>query len=186
MVIPKAGVSILMPSNEENNTPLTIIDPISEALDLVPIDDPNKESKGYPSVADEPVQDDIKTDYEYSRKRLRELIEKGNQALDSAIGAAAEVGKPESFEAIAKTIKILSEVTKDLYDIHIKTKALEQSSQPKSYNEQQLEKQESSGQAQPINIDKAVFVGTTAELIEQIRAGTKALPVPEKTNEGST
>lgn len=158
----------------EANTNLVIVDPISEALDLVPItNDPSKDSKAYPAIRDEEKEDDVQADYEYSRTRLRELIEKGNKALDNAIDAATEVGKPESFEAIAKTIKILSDVTKDLYDIHIKTKELNEKQAAKSYNELKTEEQDGAAQtSQPINVEKAIFVGTTAELIEQIRNGT--------------
>jgi len=104
-----------------------------------------------------------KTDEEYeqeddfatARKNLQELTEKGKQALDGIISVAEDTDKPSAYEAAAVLIKTLADANKDLYDLHKKRKELQR-------------KDDAIVPTGGVTIDKAVFVGTTAELLTKI------------------
>jgi len=98
--------------------------------------------------------DDIKKDYEYTRANLYSLIEKGQEAINGIMELAGDGGSPRAYEVVAGMIKNISEVTKELIDLQKKMKELNEDT-PKS----------SSG----VNVQNAVFVGSTAELQKLLR-----------------
>lgn len=98
--------------------------------------------------------DDQLEDYNLSRRTFRGLIKKGEEAIDELYELAKSSEHPRSYEVLATLMKTVSDTTKDLYDLQKKT--LEIKSKPK--------KEDAS-----ITVDKAVFVGTTAELLKQIK-----------------
>jgi len=95
-------------------------------------------------------------DAHYSRANYYNLIEKGNEALDGILEVARESQHPRAYEVAANMIKNLSDVTEKLMILQ---------KQQKDLNPQKAE------QAGPtnINVDKAVFVGSTTELLKQIK-----------------
>ena len=98
-------------------------------------------------------EDDIKADYNLSRRTFRDLINKGNDAMESLTDLAKESESPRAYEVLATMMRTVADTTKDLYDLQKKTKEL--SGQKK---------------ADPtVNVDKAIFVGTTADLLKQIK-----------------
>ena len=94
-------------------------------------------------------------DAEYSRSNYYNLIEKGNEALDGILEVAKESQHPRAYEVAANMIKNLSDVTEKLMILQ---------KQQKELNPQAAEQQTTN-----INVDKAVFVGSTAELLKQIK-----------------
>ena len=97
--------------------------------------------------------DDIKADYNLSRRTFRDLINKGNSAMESLTDLAKESESPRAYEVLATMMRTVADTTKDLYDLQKKTKEL-------------------SGQKKDdptVNVDKAIFVGTTADLLKQIK-----------------
>jgi hypothetical protein len=92
-------------------------------------------------------------DADYSRANYYNLIEKGNEALDGILEVAKESQHPRAYEA--NMIKNLSDVTEKLMILQ----------------KQQQELKPKDEQAGPtnINVDKAVFVGSTAELLRQLK-----------------
>lgn len=107
-------------------------------------------------VMPEPVlpKNDQEEDYRFSRKTFRNLIENGNHAMETMAELARQSESPRAYEVLATLMKTIADTTKDLYDLQKKTKDL----QP-----------EEKKQEQSINVEKAVFVGSTAELLKQIR-----------------
>lgn len=97
---------------------------------------------------------DIEADYELARKTFQNLIETGNQSLIQLSQIAKNTEMPRAYECIAQLIKTMAETTTDFYGIQKTKKAI-----------QYLDK----NQQQGIQVDKAVFVGTTAELLKEIR-----------------
>ena len=98
-------------------------------------------------------EDDIKADYNLSRRTFRDLINKGNDAMESLTDLAKESESPRAYEVLATMMRTVADTTKDLYDLQKKTKEL-------------------SGQKKDdptVNVDKAIFVGTTADLLKQIK-----------------
>ena len=120
---------------------------LSEALNIQPIE-------VLPSTEVVEVKDQVADDAEFARQNLRELIEKGSDAADHIIAVAKQSDHPRAFEVVAGMLKNLSDMNKDLLEIQKRKQDL----QPKTTNN-----------TQNLNIDKAVFVGSTAELLKQLK-----------------
>jgi hypothetical protein len=121
---------------------------LSEVLDIEPINYDNIE-------VIESSKTQIEDDAEFARQNIRELIEKGNNAMDSLLMVAKQSDHPRAYEVAANMLKSLTDMNKDLMEIQKRKKDLE----PKQI--------ESSG---GINVDKAVFIGSTKELIKALKA----------------
>ena len=99
-------------------------------------------------------EDDIKADYNLSRRTFRDLINKGNSAMESLTDLAKESESPRAYEVLATMMRTVADTTKDLYDLQKKTKDLRGQDKNDQPN---------------VNVEKAVFVGTTADLLKQIK-----------------
>ena len=92
-------------------------------------------------------------DADYSRANYYNLIEKGNEALDGILEVAKESQHPRAYEVAANMIKNLSDVTEKLMILQ----------------KQQLDLKPKEAAPTNINVDKAVFVGSTAELLKKLK-----------------
>ena len=120
---------------------------LSEALEIQPL-----EIK--PSTEIVEVKDVVEDDAEFARQNIRDLIVKGNDAASLIVEIAKQSEHPRAFEVAAGMLKNLSDMNKDLLEIQKRKQDL----QPKVTNN-----------TQNLNIDKAVFVGSTAELLKQLK-----------------
>lgn len=120
---------------------------LSEALEIQPL-----EIKQSTEIVE--VKDVVDDDAEFARQNIRDLIEKGNDAASHIVEIAKQSEHPRAFEVAAGMLKNLSDMNKDLLEIQKRKQDL----QPKVTNN-----------TQNLNIDKAVFVGSTAELLKQLR-----------------
>ena len=100
------------------------------------------------------VKDVVEDDAEFARQNLRTLIQKGNDAADHIVEIAKQSEHPRAFEVAAGMLKNLADMNKDLLEIQKRKQDL----QPKITNN-----------TQNLNIDKAVFVGTAADLLKQLK-----------------
>lgn len=108
-------------------------------------------------IPDVPEKRDVEYDYEYSRTLHRDLLEQGQEALPDLLKVAKESQHPRAYEVAAGFLKTLSDMTDKLMVLHNVKKKLDG---------------EDGGPAKTTttnNIDKAVFVGSTAELLKQIK-----------------
>ena len=120
---------------------------LSEALEIQPL-----EIKQSTEIVE--VKDVVEDDAEFARQNIRDLIVKGNDAASHIVEIAKQSEHPRAFEVAAGMLKNLSDMNKDLLEI----KKRKQDLQPKVTNN-----------TQNLNIDKAVFVGSTAELLKQLK-----------------
>lgn len=127
---------------------------LSEVLDVEPIqfevtevESESKENQTLPAT----VVDD---DAAFARCNIRNLIEKGNQAMDDLLNVAKASEHPRAYEVAAGLIKNLADLNKDLLEIQKRRK--------------DLSPQEASS-VKNVNVDKAVFVGSTAELMKLLK-----------------
>lgn len=138
-----------------------MIDKISDALGVeshkqVEIIQPVKTS--VPVKQEEPeVNEDADADYKLSRKTFRSLIDKGNLAMENLTDLAKESESPRAYEVLATMMKTIADTTKDLYDLQKKTKDLKKEDKARPQDESR------------INVEKAVFVGSTAELLKKVK-----------------
>lgn len=122
---------------DENLSQLLEIDPLKSNGELVHTD----------------LTPDIADDAEFARQNIREMITKGNSAMDTLIHVAKDTQHPRAFEVVATLLKNMSDLNKDLMEIQKRKKELA----PKSMNDKSM------------NIDKAVFVGSTTELVKFLK-----------------
>jgi hypothetical protein len=121
---------------------------LSEALDIEPIEIIETTTE----IVE--VNNAVDDDAEFARCNIRSLIEKGNVAMDQLLHVAKESEHPRAYEVAAGLIKNLSELNKDLLEIQKRRK--------------DLSPQEASS-VKNLNVDKAVFVGSTAELVKLLK-----------------
>ena len=100
---------------------------------------------------------DQQEDYRLARKTFRSLIDKGNNAVENLTDLAKESESPRAYEVLATMMKTIADTTKDLYDLQKKTKDLQKEDKARPQDEQR------------INVEKAVFVGSTAELLKKVK-----------------
>jgi hypothetical protein len=98
--------------------------------------------------------DDIKADYNLSRRTFRDLINKGNQAMESLTDLAKESESPRAYEVLATMMRTVADTTKDLYDLQKKTKDLRDDGRKEQPN---------------VTVEKAVFVGSPTDLLKKIK-----------------
>ena len=104
-----------------------------------------------------PIQQAAEEDTEFARDNIKNLINKGNVALDNLLHVARESEHPRAYEVAATMIKNLADSNKDLLDLQKKKKDLSP------------EGQSVVGGTKNMNIDKAVFVGSTTELVKFLK-----------------
>ena len=118
---------------------------LSEVLDVEPI----RSTELLPATPITKVDDDA----DFARENIRTLIEKGNLAVDGILHVAKESEHPRAYEVAANLIKNLSDLNKDLMEIQKRKKDLAPQSQ----------------RSGDINVDIAVFVGSTTELVKFLK-----------------
>ncbi len=127
---------------------------LSEVLDVEPIQfevtEKESESKEIQPLSPTVVDDDAA----FARCNIRSLIEKGNQAMDDLLNVAKASEHPRAYEVATGLIKNLADLNKDLLEIQKRRK--------------DLSPQEASS-VKNVNVDKAVFVGSTAELMKLLK-----------------
>jgi hypothetical protein len=132
-------------------------DKLSEALDIEPLIVDNSFQQEVLPVEVLPKEvtttnNVVEDDAEFARRNLKSLIEKGNTAVEGILNVAAATDHPRAFEVAATMLKTMADMNKDLLEIQKRKRDL----QPQVTN-------------QTVNVDKAVFVGSTAELLKQLK-----------------
>ena len=123
---------------------------LSELFDVEPIkEEPKIET--LPAVVE--YADPVNADAEFARDNIRELVTQGNQAVNELILIARDGQHPRAFEVLSGLMKNLADMNKDLLEIQKRKKDLA----PKAESQNNL------------NIDKAVFVGSTAQLVKMLK-----------------
>jgi hypothetical protein len=128
---------------------------LSELFDVDPIAT-NVEIVSSTEVVPVKFEDVVETDTEYARRNIRDLIDKGSVAVDNLLQVSKESEHPRAYEVVAGLMKTMADLNKDLLELQKRKKDL----QP------QLDNVSNRGN---ITVEKAVFVGSTAELLKQIR-----------------
>lgn len=128
---------------------------LSEILDVEPItiEQPVVTSA---EIVQMPVGDNVvETDADYARNNIKSLIDKGSNAIEELAVVARDSQHPRAYEVMANMLKHLTDMNKDLLEIQKR--------------KQDLTGVKESG-SKDVNIDKAVFVGSTAELMKLLKS----------------
>lgn len=111
-------------------------------------------SKNLPiSVTQESSQpvDDLQVDYDVSRETYKELITKGNEAIDLMMELARDSQHPRAFEVLAGLLKTQADNTDKLADLQKKVQNLRAGPKGKSPSPEKI-------------TNNNVFVGSTSDL----------------------
>jgi hypothetical protein len=98
---------------------------------------------------------DVDDDYNTARQKLKDLLEKGDQAIEGMLNVARGSDSPRAYEVVGQLIKVSADTAKDLMDVQAKTKKI----------------REEVGKKQPIETqNNFVFAGSTQDLLKAIKA----------------
>jgi hypothetical protein len=117
-------------------------------------DDLDEKFKVVPTTVHEPnfieasSSDD---DAQHARETLRNLIDKGNEAIDGILHIAKNSDHPRAYEVAGQLIKTVSDTAKDLLEVQKRKKDLQKEDAPKIHTQNNL------------------FVGSTHELLRAMR-----------------
>lgn len=119
------------------------------------------EEKPLPAVVEKPsntsianLDNDLDEDYNEARDTLKDLVKKGNDAIDHLLAIATDTEHPRAFEVVATLIKNTAEANEKLLTMQ------------KAVRDMKNIKAKDAG----VNVDKAIFVGSTAELNKLLKA----------------
>ena len=129
-------------------------DNLSDIFDVEPIETTESLPVVKPVTEIVPVGDEVESDAALARQNIKTLLDKGGNAIDNLLLVAQESEHPRAYEVAANFIKTLADLNKDLLDVQKKKSDL---------------RPQQTTNNQSINVEKAVFVGSTAELLKQIR-----------------
>jgi hypothetical protein len=105
-------------------------DIISQSLGLEPmIEAPAKIVDAMPIIKAEK-----NNDYEYARRNLYDIIEKGQNALEDVIDIAKQSESARAFEVVTNLIKTMADANKDLLNLAKVKKELEKENMPEQKN----------------------------------------------------
>ena len=127
----------------------TRIDEILEITSLVPTSEIKPESTTR-VIPQNGKDDDI--DYNYARENYYNLIERNQDAVEEMLEIAKQSEHPRAFEVVGQLIKSGLDANKELMALH------------KTKKELSIEK------GGDVNVNNAVFVGSTAELQKLLKS----------------
>lgn len=99
---------------------------------------------------------DVDSDYEETRKNIKDILEKGNTAITSALDLVKGTEHPRAIEAFSVLIKSVADINAQLLDLQLKMKKIK--------NENTSKEVKGTGSKNTM-----VFVGSTAELNAYIK-----------------
>jgi hypothetical protein len=132
--------------NELDNSIAEIFEMKEEKRTPVLINQAPEASKDYQAEAD----------VEYVRANLYDLMGNGSEAINQMMQLAKESQHPRTYEVLSNFIKNMGDVGDKLIQLHKSKKELTATE----------EKRAPSG----INVEQAVFVGSTADLLKKIKS----------------
>ena len=115
-------------------------------------------------------QRDFDDDYKEVRGNLKHLVSTGESAIEGILKVATEGDHPRAYEVVSQLIKTVSDVNKDLIDLHKKTKEI---------------KKEDNTYVQKNTTNNAFYVGSTSDLQDIINTSRSRSKVLENNNDES-
>lgn len=102
-----------------------------------------------------PIKDDVISDYEYTRNKYYQILEKGNEALNSALEVAQNTDHPRAYEVVGQLLKHNADIVDKLLDLQ--KKLIELNNQNNIKNSTTI-------------TNNSLFVGSTAELQKLLKS----------------
>jgi hypothetical protein len=126
---------------------------LSEIFDVEPIslEEPKVTSK---DIVEVKSSNPVEADTEVARENIKELIQQGHKAVEELAVIARDSQHPRAYEVMATLIKNMSDLNKDLLQLQKQKKELMVGSENKNGD---------------VNVNNALFVGSTAELMKILK-----------------
>jgi hypothetical protein len=124
---------------------------IEEAENLEITQSPQTEVSGYQ------IASDTETDVEYSRDKMKMLIDQSCESINQMMALASESEHPRAFEVLSTMIKHTSEMTHDLVKLQKMRKDITQEK----------------GGPSSTTTNNSIFVGSTTELQKYLKGRSK-------------
>ena len=106
----------------------------------------------------EEIKKDFDEDYDYTRNKLKNLVDVGEDAIEHYVDVAKERNSPRDFEVLAQLLKNTGELVKSVIDTASSKAEIDNAKHQKVVGD---------NQASTTN-NNTIFVGTTKELLERI------------------
>lgn len=117
----------------------------SETTQLIPVEKKPEETTTDTSN----LNKDLDQDYEETRKTLKDLAKSGTEAIETLLQIAKDTEHPRAFEVVATLMKTTAEVNEKLMVMQKAVRDMKNINTKKDAG---------------VSVDKAIFVGSTAEL----------------------
>jgi hypothetical protein len=128
---------------------------LSEIFDVEPIEIKDETNLKQNELLVVDTRNAVEVDTDVARDNIKDLLDKGNKAVEELAVVARDSQHPRAYEVMAGMLKNLADMNKDLLEIQKRKKDLMVSSDSKSSGD--------------VNVNQAVFVGSTAELMKLIK-----------------
>ncbi|CAB4133478.1 small terminase protein [uncultured Caudovirales phage] len=129
---------------------------MAKLLDVTPIGEEDKklpvEKKQLPATQQLNLEDDLTDAYNQSKDNLQDIIDQGKEAMDEILQIAKAGQHPRAFEVFGGILKNVVDANKELIAM-----------------QKQMREMDKKNESSQTNIDKAIFVGSTAELSKFIQ-----------------
>ena len=130
---------------------------LSDVFDVNPIGEPEPKKQVLPTHYKKPdIEEDLIDAYQQSKENLQSIIDQGHEAMHEILEIAKAGQHPRAFEVYGTILKNMVDANKELLSIQ------------KTMREMDAKKEVNN-----TTIDKAIFVGTTAELAKLLKDGNK-------------
>jgi predicted nucleic acid-binding Zn-ribbon protein len=105
-------------------------------------------------------KEDLDKDYTTVRENLKDIVKRGNEAIDGIMLVASETQSPRAYEVVATLIKSVSDANKDLLDLHKKIK--------------EIKKTEIDASTTNVT-NNSLFIGSTSELQKLLKGKSREI-----------
>jgi hypothetical protein len=122
---------------------------LSEIFDVTPIQETKKQKLPVVSTKyNEPdIEQDLNDAYQQSKENIQGIIDQGQEAMHEILNIAKAGQHPRAFEVYGTLLKNMVDANKELLNI-----------------QKQMRDMDKKKETNNTNIDKAIFLGSTAEL----------------------
>jgi len=105
-------------------------------------------------------KEDLDKDYTTVRENLKDIVKRGNEAIDGIMLVASETQSPRAYEVVATLIKSVADANKELLSLHKQIK--------------EIKKTEVNNNTTNVT-NNSLFVGSTSELQKLLKGKVKEI-----------
>ena len=133
---------------------------LADIFDVTPIEKSNTamvihETRDATPATVDKLEGDLDEDYNMVRNNLEEIIDNGKEAMANLLEVATDGQHPRAYEVLAGLMKTLVDANKELIELQKKMREINGTT--------------SKGNKGGVQVDKAVFVGSTQELMKMLK-----------------